>query len=77
MLCQARALELRQSQSALETVNRQCPLDALQIEMVRAKNLQVTKPIPQTQFVVCLELATMADPAYTLKILAAIRIASS
>jgi hypothetical protein len=44
--------------------------------MVGAKNLQVAKLIPQTKFVIGLELVTMADSADTLKVFPAIWIAS-
>ena len=42
-----------------------------------SKNLQVAQLIAQAQLVVSLELVTMAGPADTLKVFAAIRIASS
>lgn len=41
-----------------------------------AKNLQVTKFIAQAKFVISLELAAMAGSADTLKVLAAVWIAS-
>ena len=44
--------------------------------MVGAKNLQVAKLVPQTKFVIGLELVTMAGSADTLKIFPAIWIAS-
>src|SRR6266566_5632543 len=45
--------------------------------MVGPKNLQVTQLIPQAQLVVGLKLVTVAGPADTLKVLAAIGIPSS
>lgn len=42
--------------------------------MVRSKNCQVAKLILQAQLVVCLKLVTMAGPADTLKVLAAVGI---
>jgi hypothetical protein len=77
MICQARALELRQSRLPLETVNRQCPLNACQIKIVCAQNFQVAELIAQAQFVVRLELAAMAGSADTLKVFPAVWIASS
>jgi len=43
--------------------------------MVGAKNLQITKLIPQTQLVVGLQLVSMADPADALKVFATVWIA--
>ena len=44
--------------------------------MVGAKTLQVAKLVPQTKFVIGLELVTMAGSADTLKVFPAIWIAS-
>jgi hypothetical protein len=46
------------------------------IKMVGAKNLQVAELVPQTKFVIGLELVTMAGSADTLKVFPAIWIAS-
>ena len=61
----------------LQTIDGKRSLDTLQIKMVGAKNLQVTKLIAQAQLVVGLELAAMAGSADTLKVFAAVWIAGS
>ena len=60
----------------LQAVQRQRALDPSKIKMVGAKNLQVTKLIAQAQLVVRLELVAMAGSADTLKVFAAVWIAS-
>ena len=61
----------------LQAVQRERSLDACKIKIVGAKNLQVTKLIPQAELVISLELATMAGSADTLKVFAAVGIANS
>jgi len=60
----------------LETIEGKCPLYSRQIKIVGAKNFEVAQLIPQTQLVISLELATMAGPADTLKVFAAVWITS-
>ena len=50
----------------------QRPLGPCDIEIVCAQNLEVTKPVTQTQFMVGLKLIPVADPANTLEVFPAI-----
>jgi hypothetical protein len=74
--CYARALEFRQFHSSSETVNRQCPLGAPKIKIVGAKNLEVSKLVPQAQLVVRVQLVAVAGATDTLKVFAAVWIAN-
>ena len=60
----------------LQAVQREHSLDACKIKMVSAENFEVAELISQAQFMVRLELVSMAGSADTLKVLATVWIAS-